>query len=1089
LSILLCIVMLVSLLPVTAGAVEGAPSGYTSNGSMAYKKTDTYNYDMQGVYNDKWVSTTYSDDGYFFIRSNLEGATIDGVASFINGGRYVKVAYTVTAGSQGVSGGKLGIHSDTMIADNDDATVEVIKEGDTVIGLKMADTHTDCDYSGAQFSLYFRDAYGVTDVDTYWFGAYSYHDDNVYNQLDSGTAMANGDGSYNSDYATNGYTSYGGDDSALAFSWQNINLAAGESATFSFIVGIGEKVDAPKFDPSNPLSFDVSSYQADKKIKVTATVTDVLGQTDSLYYDVNGGGESLLGSVEADGSSKTISRDIDLTTLADGVYTFHFWLLNTGGATSSVVERTIIISNGTATVGDNNMFAVSYDMQGHGTAPNASFVAGGALLTEPSPAPSAENYTFGGWYKNQSCTDEWNFAIDTVTKNTTLYAKWTVNKYTVRFVNEDGTELQSSDVAYGETPVYTGETPTKAATAQYTYTFSGWSPTISAVTGDTTYTATYSSMVNEYTVRFVNEDGTELQSSDVAYGETPVYTGETPTKTATAQYTFTFKGWDKEIVSVTGEATYTATYNSTVNKYTVTFYDEDGTTVLEIKELEYGQNPVYNNGQNPTKQATAEKTYTFAGWTPTVVTVTENASYRATFTDETNVYAVTWYDKDGSTILETANWPYGSIPNFTKTTPVKESDAEYTYAFEEWVAVSGLDTEGKVVGAASYKASYAATKIDYTGSVSSEPGTVENVDADGLDEVAEEINKHIVLHVTEEEASSEDVEHTAIKEIAGNRTLEYLDIALKETGGGSITGTLPKVLQIKIPFIVGNKQNIAVYRYHGSSATEFAALNSLPAADAHADGTFYVDSANNVIHIYTDQFSTYAIGYTVPAPYYPPATVHTCTSKCDICGGCEDADCTESACKNKCLLLGMNFSDVAEGKWYTEPVAYVYHHGMMEGVGNNLFDINGITTRAMIVTILWRLEGEPVVNYLMQFEDVAAETWYTEAVRWAASEKIVEGYGNGQFGTNDAITREQFVTILWRYAQYKGYDVSVGEDTNILSYEDAFSVSEYAIPAMQWACGAGLMQGDGINLTPKADATRAQAAALFQRFCENVAEK
>ena len=204
---------------------------------------------------------------------------------------------------------------------------------------------------------------------------------------------------------------------------------------------------------------------------------------------------------------------------------------------------------------------------------------------------------------------------------------------------------------------------------------------------------------------------------------------------------------------------------------------------------------------------------------------------------------------------------------------------------------------------------------------------------------------------------------------------------------------------------------------------------------------------------------------------------------------CEDANCNENACKGKCRLLGMNFTDVAEGKWYTEPVAYVYHHKMMEGVGNNLFDINGTTTRAMIVTILWRLEGEPVVNYLMQFEDIPADTWYTEAVRWAASEKIVEGYSDTAFGPTDPITREQFATILWRYAKYKGYDVSVGEDTNILSYEDAFSISEYAIPAMQWACGTGLMQGEGVNLTPKADATRAQAAALFQLFCENVAEK
>jgi len=217
---------------------------------------------------------------------------------------------------------------------------------------------------------------------------------------------------------------------------------------------------------------------------------------------------------------------------------------------------------------------------------------------------------------------------------------------------------------------------------------------------------------------------------------------------------------------------------------------------------------------------------------------------------------------------------------------------------------------------------------------------------------------------------------------------------------------------------------------------------------------------------------------------------HTCASKCDVCGGCEDADCTANICKDKCLLLSMNFTDVSKGTWYTDAVEYVYHRNMMQGVGDNLFDINGTTTRAMIVTILWRLEGEPICGQGKSgtFGDVPEYTWYTEAVEWAAASSIVGGYGdaNQSFGPNDPITREQFAAILWRYARFKGYDVSVGESTDIIGYKDAFSVSEYAVPAMRWACGAGLMQGDGVNLTPGANATRAQAAALFQRFCEKV---
>jgi hypothetical protein len=133
-------------------------------------------------------------------------------------------------------------------------------------------------------------------------------------------------------------------------------------------------------------------------------------------------------------------------------------------------------------------------------------------------------------------------------------------EFTISFVNEDGTELQSGMVAVGETPAYTGEEPTKPATAKYTYTFAGWTPKIVPVTGDATYTATYSSTVNEYMITFVNEDGTELQSGKVAYDETPVYTGATPEKPATAHNEYAFAGWTPKIVPVTGDATYTATY-------------------------------------------------------------------------------------------------------------------------------------------------------------------------------------------------------------------------------------------------------------------------------------------------------------------------------------------------------------------------------------------------------------------------------------------------------------------------------------------------------------------------------------------------
>lgn len=183
----------------------------------------------------------------------------------------------------------------------------------------------------------------------------------------------------------------------------------------------------------------------------------------------------------------------------------------------------------------------------------------------------------------------------------------------------------------------------------------------------------------------------------------------------------------------------------------------------------------------------------------------------------------------------------------------------------------------------------------------------------------------------------------------------------------------------------------------------------------------------------------------------------------------------------------MDFSDVPADAWYAEAVQYVYENGLMTGTSDTTFSPDLTTSRSMIATILWRMAGSPVVNYAMDFADVPADQWYAEAVRWASSEGIVGGYGNGSFGTGDPITREQFAVMLYRFAQKQGYDVSVGENTNILSYTDVSSVSEYAIPAIQWAVGSGVITGMGDTLAPQGETTRAQAAMMLMRFSEQYA--
>ena len=183
---------------------------------------------------------------------------------------------------------------------------------------------------------------------------------------------------------------------------------------------------------------------------------------------------------------------------------------------------------------------------------------------------------------------------------------------------------------------------------------------------------------------------------------------------------------------------------------------------------------------------------------------------------------------------------------------------------------------------------------------------------------------------------------------------------------------------------------------------------------------------------------------------------------------------------------GFPFTDVAPGAWYYDAVSYVYANGLMDGTSATTFEPNANMTRAMLVTILWRMEGEPVVNYFMPFADVDGGAWYAEAVRWASSEGIVEGVSDTEFAPNEAVTREQFAAILYRYAQYDGMDAVTLEE-NLGGFTDADSISEYAVPALNWAVGEGIITGTtATTLEPQGTATRAQAAAMLMRFAENL---
>src|SRR5690554_120098 len=236
-----------------------------------------------------------------------------------------------------------------------------------------------------------------------------------------------------------------------------------------------------------------------------------------------------------------------------------------------------------------------------------------------------------------------------------------VEKYKIVFRDEDGSVLKVEEFSKGEMPIYTDSTPTKEATAEYTYTFNGWSPELSVVTDNKEYTATYKSDINKYDITFKNEDGSILKVEKFSYGEMAAYSGDTPTKASTAEFTYTFSGWSPTLGIVDDAKEYVAQFDSETNKYEVIFKDHDGSE-LKSELIEYGSAaaaPV-----DPTREG-----YTFTGWDTDFDLVTEAITVTATY--EINTYKITWKNHDGTILYEDEEVEWGTLPEYKGSTPTK----------------------------------------------------------------------------------------------------------------------------------------------------------------------------------------------------------------------------------------------------------------------------------------------------------------------------------------------------------------------------------------------------------------------------------
>lgn len=329
--------------------------------------------------------------------------------------------------------------------------------------------------------------------------------------------------------------------------------------------------------------------------------------TDKTYYivsyDTNFGSAVSSDMIE---SGKTL--EAFPTTTRTG-YAFAGWYLDAALTQAAslpltVTENITLYAKWTA-----NTYTVNF-VDHDGTTLGTQTVEYGNDATAPA-APEREGYTFAGWntQADGKGTSYAAGAVITITGDVTLYAQWTVNTYTVTWVVDGVSTTETYE--YGATPIFKGSTD-KAADAQYTYTFTGWTPTVSTVTGDVTYTATYSGNVNTYTVIWKNWDGTVLETDEnVPYGTLPTYDGATPTKAATAQYTYTFAGWTPAVSEITGDTEYTAVFAQKDRYYKVSFV-----SALDITDpsATVDQSLPYNTEiQLPTLEP-VDTGFAFEGW-------------------------------------------------------------------------------------------------------------------------------------------------------------------------------------------------------------------------------------------------------------------------------------------------------------------------------------------------------------------------------------------------------------------------------------------------------------------------------------------
>ena len=649
-------------------------------------------------------------------------------------------------------------------------------------------------------------------------------------------------------------------------------------------------------------------------------------------------------------------------------------------------------------------------------------------------------HTFKGWYDNESLTGDPVTAIGgTEMGNKEYWAKWTINQYTITFDTDGGSEVAPITQDYG-TAITAPADPTREG-----YTFTGWDTAIPATMPAHNMTITAQWTVNQYTITFDTDGGSEVAPITQDYGSA-ITAPAAPTREG-----YTFTGWDKTIPATMPAGDMTITAQWTVNQYTIT-YDLDGGTAEGNPDTYTVETDAFTL-KNPTRPG-----YTFTGWSGTgltgednlTVTIpkgsTGNRSYTAHWS--LNTYSIT-YDLNGGTASGNPTSYTVESATITLNQPTKTG-----YTFTGW---SGTDLTGEdnltvtipagSTGDRSYTAHWSLNTYSIT------------YDLDG--------------GTASGNPDFYTVESSTITLNPPTRT-GYTFIGWSGTdlsGSDNLTVTIPTGS-------IGNRS----YTAHWSLNT-YSITYDLDGGTALGNPDFYTVESSAITlneptkagYVFTGWSGTDLVGednltVTIPAGSIGDRryTAHW------------EFDPTIIAALNP--TPNVDFLDVSRTDWFYYDVRYVCENGLMNGTSRNRFSPYGTATRGMLVTILYRMENEPRCFGSAAFSDVKPGAYYEKAVVWASQNNIVSGYTDGTFRPDAPVTREQLASILYRYTLYRGQDVSAGETTSLTGYGDAQAVSSYALPAMRWACGTGILQGANGKLNPSGLATRAQLAAMLHRY-------